>query len=81
MSAAIATGEGHLTIIFKYILPNDLTPIIAFAPFAIVGMIAALVSLDFLGYGMPTPPPSWGTRPLQGNPSPQHVGPHMVDGG
>jgi microcin C transport system permease protein len=60
VAAAIAIGEGHFSIIIKYILPNALTPIIAFAPFAIVGMISALVSLDFLGYGLPAPTPSWG---------------------
>ena len=60
VAAAIAVGEGNLAIIFKHILPNALTPIIAFAPFAIVGMISALVSLDFLGFGLPVPTPSWG---------------------
>ncbi|MDG2384723.1 MAG: ABC transporter permease subunit [Pirellulaceae bacterium] len=60
VAAAIAVGESNWTIIRKHILPNALTPIIAFAPFAIVGMISALVSLDFLGFGLPVPTPSWG---------------------
>ena len=60
VAAAIAVGEGNTSIIFKHILPNALTPIIAFAPFAIVSMIVALVSLDFLGYGLTPPTPSWG---------------------
>ena len=60
VAAAIAVGEGSFSIIVKHILPNALTPIIAFAPFAIVGMISALVSLDFLGFGLPVPTPSWG---------------------
>ncbi|MBI83647.1 MAG: peptide ABC transporter permease [Planctomycetaceae bacterium] len=60
VAAAIATGEGHLTIILRHILPNALTPIITFAPFAIVSLIISLVSLDFLGYGLPAPTPSWG---------------------
>lgn len=60
VAAAIATGEGNLKIMISHILPNSLTPIIAFAPFAIVGSIVALVSLDFLGYGLPAPTPSWG---------------------
>lgn len=60
VAAAIAVGEGNTSIIFKHILPNALTPIIAFAPFAIVAMITALVSLDFLGYGLRPPTPSWG---------------------
>ena len=60
VAAAIATGEGHLTVMVRHILPNALTPIITFAPFAIVSSIIALVSLDFLGYGLPPPSPSWG---------------------
>lgn len=60
VAAAIATGESNLTIIVKHILPNALTPVITFAPFAVVSTIVALVSLDFLGYGLPAPTPSWG---------------------
>jgi len=60
VAAAIASGEGNLTIMVRHILPNALTPIITFAPFAVVSSIIALVSLDFLGYGMPAPTPSWG---------------------
>ena len=36
------------------------TPVITFAPFAIVGSIGALVALDFLGFGLAPPTPSWG---------------------
>ena len=60
VAAALATGEGDFAIICKHILPNALTPIIAFAPFAIVGTISALVALDFLGFGLPPKEPSWG---------------------
>ena len=60
VAAAIACGESDAAIMFRHILPNALTPIITFAPFAVVGEIAALVSLDFLGYGVPSPTPSWG---------------------
>ncbi|GIV50460.1 MAG: hypothetical protein KatS3mg038_0981 [Candidatus Kapaibacterium sp.] len=35
-------------------------PIITFFPFAVVGDIGALVSLDFLGFGLAPPTPSWG---------------------
>jgi len=60
VAAAIATGENNLSIIVRHILPNALTPVITFAPFAVVGAIIALVSLDFLGFGLPPPTPSWG---------------------
>lgn len=66
VAAARAQGESNLAIIFRQILPNALTPIISFAPFAIVGAISALVSLDFLGFGLPAPTPSWGELVNQG---------------
>jgi microcin C transport system permease protein len=60
VAAAIAQGESRWSIMFSHSLPNALTPVISFAPFAIVGSIGALVSLDFLGFGLPAPTPSWG---------------------
>ncbi|PCJ21218.1 MAG: peptide ABC transporter permease [Candidatus Cloacimonadota bacterium] len=60
VSAAVSIGVKDTVIIFRHILPNALTPVISFLPFAIVGNISALVSLDFLGFGLPAPTPSWG---------------------
>jgi microcin C transport system permease protein len=66
VAASIAVGEGNLSIMFRHILPNALTPIISFAPFALVGAISSLVGLDFLGFGLPAPTPSWGELVNQG---------------
>jgi microcin C transport system permease protein len=66
VSAAVSLGAKNHTIIFKHILPNSVTPIISFAPFAIVADISALVALDFLGFGLPPPTPSWGQLIRQG---------------
>ena len=52
MGAAIAMGVSEPAIMFKHILPNALTPVVSFAPFAIVANIEALVALDFLGFGL-----------------------------
>tara|TARA_Y100000590_G_C15698903_1_gene1006107 strand:- start:1930 stop:2391 length:462 start_codon:yes stop_codon:yes gene_type:complete len=60
VSAAIAMGQSHWNVMFKHILPNSLTPIITNAPFAMMGYIASLVSLDYLGFGLQPPTPSWG---------------------
>lgn len=60
VEAAKAMGASHTQIIFKHILPNSLTPIITFAPFAIAGEIVGLASLDYLGFGLQVPTPSWG---------------------
>ncbi len=64
--AAIAMGATDAKVIFKHILPNSLVPVITFGPFAIVGAITALVSLDFLGFGLPPPTASWGELVGQG---------------
>jgi ABC-type microcin C transport system permease subunit YejE len=66
VSAATAIGCSDSTIIFRHILPNSLTPVISFMPFAIVGNISSLVSLDFLGFGLPAPTSSWGELIGQG---------------
>lgn len=64
--AAIAMGASTRKIIFKHIMPNAMTPVITFAPFGIVACIFALVGLDFLGFGLPPPTPSWGELIRQG---------------
>jgi microcin C transport system permease protein len=66
VGAAIATGVSEPGIMFRHILPNALTPVVSFAPFEIVANISALVALDFLGFGLPAPTPSWGELIGQG---------------
>lgn len=66
VQAAIAIGVSDRKIIFHHIIPNSLTPIISFLPFSILGAIGSLVSLDFLGFGLPAPTPSWGEMLNQG---------------
>ena len=60
VAAAVSIGVPTQKILLKHVLPNALVPIITYFPFAIVGGIGALVSLDFLGFGLPPPTPSWG---------------------
>lgn len=66
VGAAIVTGVSEPAIMFRHILPNALTPVVSFAPFTIVANISALVALDFLGFGLPAPTPSWGELIGQG---------------
>ena len=58
--AARSYGASHARIIFRHLLPNSLTPLVTFTPFAVVAAIFALTALDYLGYGLPAPTPSWG---------------------
>ena len=66
VAAAIVTGVSQSAVMFRHILPNALTPVVSFAPFTIVANISALVALDFLGFGLPAPTPSWGELIGQG---------------
>ena len=60
VEAAKSLGASDFKIIFKHILPNSLTPIITFAPFTIAAEIVGLAALDYLGFGLQVPTPSWG---------------------
>ncbi|MDC1174740.1 ABC transporter permease subunit [Bacteriovoracaceae bacterium] len=60
VEAARANGASTARILTKHIFPNSLTPVITFAPFIISGHIIGLASLDYLGFGLPVPTPSWG---------------------
>ncbi|PIS10614.1 MAG: peptide ABC transporter permease [Bdellovibrio sp. CG10_big_fil_rev_8_21_14_0_10_47_8] len=60
VEAARAIGASHFRIITKHILPNALTPLVTFSPFAIAANISGLALLDYLGLGLHAPTPSWG---------------------
>ena len=64
--AAQVLGAGTGRIIFRHIMPNILSTIVTFIPFTVSGAISALTSLDFLGFGLPPPTPSWGELLRQG---------------
>jgi microcin C transport system permease protein len=58
--AARALGAGNTRIIFRHIIPNTVSLIVTYIPFSISGGIVSLTSLDYLGFGLPPPTPSWG---------------------
>lgn len=60
VEAARALGAKTPRLIFTHILPNSLTPWITISPFLIAGYVAGLAALDYLGFGLPPPTPSWG---------------------
>ena len=66
VKAAKALGVSNFRIMGKHILPNSLTPVITFFPFEVTAGILALVSLDFLNLGVPSPAPSLGELLSQG---------------
>lgn len=64
--AAKMLGLPHRHIFFREILPNALTPVVTLFPFTLIGGIGSLTSLDFLGFGLQPPTPSWGELMSQG---------------
>ena len=66
VAAARALGLRRRTIITRHVLPNSMTPVIAFLPFRMSAAIVALTSLDFLGLGVPPSTPSLGELLAQG---------------
>ncbi|MBF0225827.1 MAG: ABC transporter permease subunit [Desulfobacterales bacterium] len=64
--AAKALGASNIRIIFNHIIPNTISIIVTFAPFSISNGIVALSALDYLGFGLPPPTPSWGELLNQG---------------
>ena len=66
VAAARIIGASNSRIIFRHILPNVLSTLVTFMPFTIIGAIAAITALDFLGFGLPPPTPSLGELLKQG---------------
>ena len=60
VEAARAIGAGRFRILFSYILPNSLTPVLVSASFKMAGSILMESSLSFLGMGVQPPEASWG---------------------
>jgi len=65
--AARAMGASNSRVIFNHILPNTVSIIVTFIPFSIASGIITLTSLDYLGFGLPPPTPSWGELLAQGS--------------
>ena len=60
IDAAVVTGESKASIIFRYLLPNTLPPLIVQSTLIISKAILAEASISYLGYGIQPPMPSWG---------------------
>ena len=66
VQAARVLGASTFRVIFTHILPNTLSTVVTFVPFTVAAAITALTALDFLGFGLPPPTPSWGELLRQG---------------
>lgn len=61
VEAAKCCGTSSLRIIFKHIIPNGLGPVIVTATTGLGSTILSIAALGFLGIGVASPTPEWGT--------------------
>ncbi|WHQ73267.1 ABC transporter permease [Pantoea sp. Lij88] len=66
VEAAYGSGGRFFSVLWRHILPNALTPVIAYAALQFGQAILALSTLSFLGYGTPPPVPEWGLLIAEG---------------
>jgi microcin C transport system permease protein len=71
VEAARVIGLPTRKILFRHMLPNALVPLVTFFPFLLVGAIGVMAALDYLGFGLPPPTPSWGELLSQAQEFPQ----------
>ena len=61
IEAARASGAGDLRLIFKYVLPNCLSPVIVNTTLGVSASILNVTSLSFIGLGVQAPNAEWGS--------------------
>ncbi|KGT94092.1 ABC transporter permease [Erwinia typographi] len=66
VEAAFGSGGRFFAVLWRHILPNAVTPVIAYAALQFGQSILALSTLSFLGYGTPPPEPEWGLLIAEG---------------
>ena len=60
VQVAKSYGASNARIIFRYVLPNAMGPIIVNTTMSISGMILSAAGLSFIGMGIQPPSPEWG---------------------
>lgn len=66
VEAAYGSGGTFFGVLWRHILPNSLTPVIALAALQFGSAILQISTLGFLGYGAPPPTPEWGLLIAEG---------------
>lgn len=60
VEAAFGSGGTFLRVLWRHVLPNSLTAVLALAALQLGSAILQIATLGFLGYGAPPPTPEWG---------------------
>lgn len=66
VEAAFGSGGTFFGVLWRHVLPNSLTAVIALAALQFGAAILAISTLGFLGYGAPPPTPEWGLLIAEG---------------
>jgi peptide/nickel transport system permease protein len=66
VQSAIATGASPLRVLLRHILPNVTSSVTVLATFEVARTVILESALSFLGLGVPTNVPSWGTMLADG---------------
>ncbi len=66
VKAAVVSGAGTATVVFRHILPNMTSVLLVQAAMHIPGVIVAEAALSFLGLGVRPPTASWGVMLNEG---------------
>ncbi|MEW2131053.1 ABC transporter permease [Streptomyces sp. NPDC005435] len=66
VEATILLGSRWWRVLFRYILPAAVGPVLALAALDFGLVVLAIASLSFLGYGEPPPAPEWGALVADG---------------
>jgi peptide/nickel transport system permease protein len=61
IEAAKCCGTSSARIIIKHVIPNGISQVMVAATFGLGGTILSIASLGFLGIGIASPTPEWGT--------------------
>lgn len=77
ITAAEAVGVSGWRMVWRYILPNAIPPVIVFATLYMANAILLEAALSFLGLGVQPPQPSWGLMVASGRDF-LRVAPHVA---
>jgi peptide/nickel transport system permease protein len=66
VQAALASGAGHLRILFRHVLVNSMAPLIVQLTYIFALSVLAEAVLSFIGVGPPPPTPTWGNIIAEG---------------
>ncbi|WP_186392117.1 MULTISPECIES: ABC transporter permease [unclassified Pannonibacter] len=66
VEAAFASGARTPAVLWRHVLPNALTSVLALAALQFGWAILQISTLGFLGYGAPPPTPEWGLLIAEG---------------